>query len=146
MLPRAGVTSPLSTWFPTEAAVRRFRRERLGRAATVLPPRDDAWRGLAPDFAGAVALASSGVPVQIASMRRYDRAPNATALAAAMADGGTIFLPQSHQVLPRVMRLMVALRAAFLGPFREECSFLFVVDGKGREGMGLHHDGDVDAF
>jgi len=146
MLPRAGITSPLSTWFPAEDAARRFRRERLGRAATVLPPRDDGWRALAPDFAGAVALASSGVPVQIAAARRYDRAPDARALEAAVADGATIFLPQAHQVLPRVMRLMVALRATFLGPFREECSFLFVVDGKGREGLGLHHDGDVDAF
>jgi hypothetical protein len=44
------------------------------------------------------------------------------------------------------MRLMVALRVAFLGPFREECSFLFLVYGRGRTGMGLHHDGDVDAF
>src|SRR5206468_7506214 len=24
--------------------------------------------------------------------------------------------------------------------------FLFLVQGRGREGMGLHHDGDVDAF
>jgi hypothetical protein len=55
-----------------------------------------------------------------------------------------VFLPQAHQVLPRVARLMVALRAALLGPAREECSFLFLVEGRGREGMGLHHDGDVD--
>jgi Cupin superfamily protein len=40
----------------------------------------------------------------------------------------------------------VALRVALLGPLREECSFLFLVDGRGRSGMGLHHDGDVDAF
>jgi hypothetical protein len=40
---------------------------------------------------------------------------------------------------------MVALRAAFFGPFREECSFLFAVQGRGREGMGLHHDGEVDS-
>src|SRR5688572_24447848 len=39
---------------------------------------------------------------------------------------------------------MVALRAALLGPAREECSFLFLVEGRGREGMGLHHDGEVD--
>jgi hypothetical protein len=48
--------------------------------------------------------------------------------------------------LPRVMRLIVALRAAFMGGGREECSFLFLVDGTGREGLGLHHDGDVHAF
>jgi JmjC domain len=49
-------------------------------------------------------------------------------------------------VLPRVARLMVALRAAFLGPGREECSFLFLAEGQGREALGLHHDGEVDAF
>jgi mannose-6-phosphate isomerase-like protein (cupin superfamily) len=41
---------------------------------------------------------------------------------------------------------MVVLRAALLGPFRDESSFLFLVEGRGRRGMGLHHDGDVDAF
>ncbi|HEY3068656.1 MAG TPA: cupin domain-containing protein [Methylomirabilota bacterium] len=146
MPPRAVIASPLSTWFATEAAVRLFRRRRLGRAPTVIPPRDGAWRTLAPDFASCLAVAASGVPVQVAAERRYDRAPDADALATAVAAGGTIYLPQAHQILPRVTRLMVALRAAFLGPFREECSFLFIVDGKGREGMGLHHDGDVDAF
>jgi Cupin superfamily protein len=49
-------------------------------------------------------------------------------------------------VLPRVARLVVALRAAFLGPGREECSFLFLAEGQGREALGLHHDGEVDAF
>jgi hypothetical protein len=44
------------------------------------------------------------------------------------------------------MRLMVALRAAILGPFHEECSFLFITEGYGREGMGLHHDGEADQF
>jgi mannose-6-phosphate isomerase-like protein (cupin superfamily) len=57
-----------------------------------------------------------------------------------------VFFPQIHQVLPRLARLMVALRAELLGPLREECSFLFLADGRGREGMGLHHDGEVDAF
>jgi hypothetical protein len=40
----------------------------------------------------------------------------------------------------------VALRAAFLGAGREECSFLFLAEGQGREALGLHHDGEVDAF
>jgi hypothetical protein len=48
------------------------------------------------------------------------------------------------------MRLMVGLRMAFFRPVgeaaRAESSFLFVVEGSGRPGMGLHHDGDVDAF
>ena len=54
-------------------------------------------------------------------------------------------MPQAHQVLPRVARLMAALRATLFGPGREETSFLFLVNGKGREGMGLHHDGEVDS-
>jgi len=54
-------------------------------------------------------------------------------------------MPQIHQVLPRVARLMAALRATLFGPGREETSFLFLVNGKGREGMGLHHDGEVDS-
>ncbi len=55
-------------------------------------------------------------------------------------------MPQVHQVLPRVARLMVALRADLFGPWHEECSYLFVVNGKGRHGMGLHHDGNVEAI
>ena len=54
-------------------------------------------------------------------------------------------MPQIHQVLPRVARLMAALRATLFGPGREETSFLFIVNGKGRQGMGLHHDGPVDS-
>ena len=54
-------------------------------------------------------------------------------------------MPQAHQVLPRVARLMAALRATLFGPGREETSFLFLVNGKGRQGMGLHHDGEVDS-
>jgi hypothetical protein len=54
-------------------------------------------------------------------------------------------MPQAHQVLPRVARLMAALRATLFGPGREETSFLFIVNGRGRQGMGLHHDGEVDS-
>ena len=141
-----GVRSPLTTWFAGRAALARFRRTRLGRTPAVLRPRDDAWRAVAPDFAGAVALAASGLPFQIADERRYDRAPDPRRLRPALRSGATVFLPQVHQVLPRLMRLMVALRVALLGPLREECSFLFAVEGRGRTGMGLHHDGAVDAF
>jgi mannose-6-phosphate isomerase-like protein (cupin superfamily) len=91
-------------------------------------------------------MAGSGLPFQIVADRRYDRSADPRRLRGALAAGATIFLPQVHQVLPRLMRLMVALRVAFLGPFREECSFLFLVHGQGRTGMGLHHDGDVDSF
>ncbi len=91
-------------------------------------------------------MAEAGVPFQIAAERRYDRTGDPRRLRAALAAGATVFLPQVHQVLPRLMRLMVALRVALLGPLREECSFLFAVEGRSRPGMGLHHDGPVDAF
>jgi hypothetical protein len=95
-------------------------------------------------------MAGSGLPFQIAAERRVDRSGNPRRLAAALATGQTVYLPQVHQVLPRLMRLMVALRRAFFAPVRGavrgECSFLFVVVGAGRAGMGLHHDGDVDGF
>jgi len=143
---RDGFVSPLATWFAGPAAVARFRRARLGRAPVVLPPRNRDWRHLAPDFAGAVAMAACGLPFQIAFDRRYDRSADPRRLRRALTSGGTVFLPQVHQALPRLTRLMVALRVALLGPRRDECSFLFLVEGRGRTGMGLHHDGAVDAF
>ncbi len=109
-------------------------------------PCDRAWRAIAPRFAECVAMAEGGLPFQIVADRRVDRSGDPRRLAAALAAGRTAYLPQVHQVLPRLMRLMVALRAALLGPGREESSFLFVVEGTGRRGMGLHHDGEVDAF
>jgi len=138
--------SPLTTWFAGPAALARFQRTRLGKRPTVLPPRDGAWRAIAPGFAGAVAMAASGLPFEVADERRYDRSADRRRLRPALRAGATVFLPQAHQVLPRLMRLMVALRAALLGVPREECSFLFLVEGRGRTGMGLHHDGPVDAF
>jgi hypothetical protein len=140
------VRSPLHPWFASERSLAAFRERALGRRAVVRPARDGSWRSLAPDFAGAVALARSGAPFQTALDLRYDRTGDPRRLAAALAEGATVYLPQIHQLLPRVMRLMVALRATLLGPFREECSFLFLVEGRGRRGLGLHHDGDVDAF
>jgi hypothetical protein len=88
----------------------------------------------------------SGIPVHVVAERRARRAPSRRRLDRAIAAGETVYLPQVHQVLPRVMRLMVALRTACLGPFREECSFLFLVEGRNRPGMGLHHDGAVHGF
>jgi hypothetical protein len=142
------ITTPLTSWFSGAAAVARA-RSRLSspcRAPVLFRARDRAWRALAPPFDDVVALTSQGLPFQIAAQRRYDRAGRVARLRPALADGKTVFLPQVHQVLPRVMRLMVALRAAFMGAGREETSFLFLVDGTGREGLGLHHDGDVHAF
>jgi hypothetical protein len=144
--PAARVRSPLATWFADPAALARFRRRRLGRTPVVLAPRDAAWRAIAPDFATTLRMAEAGAPFQVAAERRYDRSGDPRRLRAALAGGATVFLPQVHQVLPRLMRLMVALRSAVLGPLREECSFLFAVEGQGRPGMGLHHDGPVDAF
>ena len=83
--------------------------------------------------------------MQIAAERHYTRRPTRTQIERAFAEGATIYMPQVHQVLPRVARLMAALRATRFGPGREECSFLFLVNGKGRQGMGLHHDGEVDS-
>jgi hypothetical protein len=140
------VTSALATWFADRRALARFRRERLGRRPALLRPRDAAWRALAPGFERVRRLARSGVPVHVVAARRYRRAPSRRQLDRASASGATVYLPQVHQLLPRVMRLMVALRATCLGPFREECSFLFLVQGRSRPGMGLHHDGGVHGF
>ncbi len=138
--------SPLGTWFAGPRALTRFRRRRLGRRPAILAPHDEGWKNLAPAFARVRRLVASGVPVHIVAERRARRAPSRRQLGRAMAAGATVYLPQVHQVLPRVMRLMVALRAACLGPFREECSFLFLVEGRNRQGMGLHHDGAVHGF
>src|SRR5262249_38022643 len=127
-------------------ATRRFARRVLSRRVALLPARDDAWRTVAPEFGGALALARDGVPFQIAIERRYDRTGDRRRLAGALRSGATIYMPQAHQVLPRVARLMVALREQLLGARAEETSFLFLVQGRGRDGFGLHHDGEVDAF
>ena len=90
-------------------------------------------------------LARSGLPVQIAAERIYHRRPTRRQIDRAFSAGATVYMPQIHQVLPRVARLMAALRAMLFGGGREETSFLFIVNGKGRQGMGLHHDGEVDS-
>ncbi len=136
----------LSTWLAGPAAEAEFRRRWLGSAPVVLPPRDRRWREIAPAFAEWPRLARAGLPFQIAAERRYDRSGNARRLAPALAEGKTVFFPQIHQVLPRLARLMAALSATVLAPAREARSFLFLVQGQGREGLGLHHDGPVDAF
>jgi mannose-6-phosphate isomerase-like protein (cupin superfamily) len=143
---RPRIVSPLQTWFEDAAAVARFRRGCLARAPAVREPRDDAWRSIAPNFAAAVDMAASGLPFQVVADRRYDRSADPRRVREALGTGATVYLPQVHQVLPRLARIMVALRAALLGPAREECSFLFLVAGDGRPGMGLHHDGEVDSF
>jgi hypothetical protein len=142
----AGVRSPLASWFAGPPAMRRFARRVLNRRVVLLRARDDAWRTLAPRFAGAVALTRTGMPFQTALERRYDRTGDPRRLSGALARGATIYVPQAHQVLPRVARLMVAFCGHLLGTRAEETSFLFLVDGRGRDGFGLHHDGEVDAF
>jgi len=140
------IVTPLDTWFAGDVELRRFRLRQFGRAPVVLRPRDRAWRRIAPGFDACAAMATRGLPFQIVADRRYDRAGDPRRLRRSLAAGATVFLPQVHQVLPRVARLMVALRMALLGPGRDECSFLFLVEGRGRPGMGLHHDGAVDSF
>lgn len=146
--PTCRVADPLTPWFPGEKERAAFARGHLGRRSAILAAREGAFRGedLAPPFAEAVEMASSGLPFQIVANRSYDRSGDPSKLRGALRSGKTVYLPQVHQVLPRLARLMAAIRATFTGPFREECSFLFVVEGKGRPGMGLHHDGDVDSF
>lgn len=112
----------------------------------MLAPRDRQWRRIAPSWTDCLRLARAGLPFHVVANRRYDRSGNARTLGRALDSGATIYLPQVHEALPRVARLMVAIRATLLGPFRDEVSFLFMVEGHGREGMGLHHDGRVDAF
>ncbi|HSE95990.1 MAG TPA: cupin domain-containing protein [Methylomirabilota bacterium] len=136
--------SPLGSWFPDARALAGVRR-RLGHRPIRLAARDRAWRAMAPGFSGAVALAAAGCPFHVVAARRVDRSADRRRLPHALAAGATVYFPQVHQVLPRVMRLMVALRVGLLGPGREECSFLFAVEGRGRTGLGLHHDGEVDA-
>lgn len=109
-------------------------------------PRDRGWRTLVPPFDAMVALVERGLPFHVAAERRYDRTARAARLRPALAAGKTVYVPQAHQVLPRVARLIVALCAAVMGAPRPECSFLFLVDGAGREGLGLHHDGEVESI
>ena len=123
-----------------------FARTTLGRRIALRRARDASWRTLAPSFADCVALARLGVPFHSVVERRYDRSGDVRRLTHALARGATVYAPQVHQVLPRVARLMVALREELLGARSDEASFLFLVNGRGRPGMGLHHDGEVDAF
>ena len=55
-------------------------------------------------------MAAGGVPFQIAAERRYDRSGDPRPLRRALDEGAHRLLPQVHQVLPRLMRLIVALR------------------------------------
>jgi mannose-6-phosphate isomerase-like protein (cupin superfamily) len=109
-------------------------------------PRGAGWRDIGPDYAAALALAGSGLAFHVVADGRVDRPGDPRRLRQALAAGATVFFPQIHEVLPRLARLMVALRATLLGHRPEECSFLFLVEGRGRAGMGLHHDGEVDGF
>lgn len=144
-MPGRGAVTPLASWFP-DARARVAARRRLGRVPLLFPARDRAWRAVAPDGRTLRRLARTGLPFQIVADRRYDRSGRVSRLGPALRAGKTVLFPQIHQVLPRVARLMVALRVALFDGARDECSFLFLVDGRGREGLGLHHDGDVHAF
>src|SRR5262249_58872765 len=117
-----------------------------GGTVTVVRPRDRAWRTIAADFATAATMAEGGAPFQIVVERHYDRSGDPGRLQDALAAGATVFLPQVHQLLPRLMRLMVAIRTGLVGPLREEASFLFLGEGRSRPAMGPHPAGPVHAF
>src|SRR5205814_676522 len=70
---RAGprLRSPLDTWLAGPRACARFERRVLGRHLALLRPRDRAWRAIAPNVAGTMALVRAGAPFQIALERRY---------------------------------------------------------------------------
>jgi mannose-6-phosphate isomerase-like protein (cupin superfamily) len=112
----------------------------------VFPALDRGWKTIVPPFAEVIEMARSGLPFHIASGGRTQASPRKGRIRSALVNGETIYLPQSHEVLPRLARLVVAIRSGLLGPFRHACSFLFAVEGRGKKGMGLHHDGDVDSF
>jgi hypothetical protein len=111
-----------------------------------LRPQDRRWRSLAPGFGALPSIAAAGSPFHVTVEDRVDRSADMRALPRALASGKTVLFPQIHQVLPRLARLMVALRVLFIPLFREERSFLFAVHGRGLPGMGLHHDGGVESF
>src|SRR5689334_13794140 len=124
--------SPLACWRP-----------RPSKRPAVFNPTDGSWRSIVPSFAGCLRMAGSGIPFQIVLNRTYDRSAQPKRLAPALKAGATVYLPQVHQVLPRLARLMAALEAELLGLRSDATSYLFLVEGKGREGMGLHHDGEL---
>ena len=68
-------------------------------------------------------MAAGGLPFQIAADRRYDRSGDPRRLARAVRAGATVFMPQIHQVLPRVMRLMAALRWPCSAPSARNARF-----------------------
>src|SRR4029450_1991770 len=103
------LASPLASWFPDARAEGRFGRRALGRMAVGLPPRDRTWRAIAPGFAACVEMAGAGLPFQIAADRQVDRSGDPRRLPAALAAGHTVYLPQVHQVLPRLLRLLGSL-------------------------------------
>src|SRR5262245_12555549 len=67
------IRSPLASWFPSGRAREVFRRHALGRQPIILPPRDRVWREIAPDFAGSVQMAGTGLPFHIVAEREVDR-------------------------------------------------------------------------
>ena len=54
---------------------------------------DIGWRGLAPGWTGALALARTGLPFHLVSDRRYDRSGDRRRLRPALDMGATAYLP-----------------------------------------------------
>jgi hypothetical protein len=108
----------------------------LGRRVALIPARDEAWRTVTPGSRATVRArtgsASRSTPCSSgATIASGDRRARARA-----GDARDRYVPQIHQVLPRVARLMVALREELLGHVPTSVVSV-LVHGRGREGMGF---------
>jgi hypothetical protein len=112
----------------------------------VYEPLDQAWQELLPGYESCVAFTRTGLPFHAVIEGSHDERPRPAQIPAALRAGKSIILLQPHEVMPRLMRLVVALRAAFFGAFFDESSYLFMTEGKGKPGMKPHHDGEAHSF
>lgn len=133
---------PLHSWFPSPVPARML----PAGPHRVFPALDQDWRHLIPGYEACVAFTQMGLPFHSVLEGSHDTEPDHERIPEDLKDGRSIVLLQPHEVMPRLARLMVALRATFFGPFFKESSYLFMTEGLGRPGMALHHDGDTHCF
>jgi hypothetical protein len=119
---------------------------RPARPHRVFPALDQDWRHLIPGYAACVAFTQMGLPFHSVLEGSHDTEPDHERIPEDLKAGRSIVLLQPHELMPRLARLMVALRATFFGPFFKESSYLFMTEGLGRPGMALHHDGETHSF
>jgi hypothetical protein len=130
---------PLQSWFETIPGP----AELPSSLAHVLAPRDEAWREIVPGYETCVELTRLGLPFHAVREGMHEEEPQHAEIPSYLREGKSIILIQPHELMPRLMRLIVALRAAFFGPFQEESAYLFMTEGRGQPGMALHHDGEA---